>query len=534
MNDAHSEIVRLVREATANLAALERAAADGPTAVRSWAQAHFQALVAIERRLTRSAPQQAASPTPSEGHDPLVRALREFFASPDADDPIGVALAALQQITGARRGFVAIRRADGALEFPSARSLSEVELGDPEIEVSRTILDVAIRGGERPLLIDDASADARFAGHTSVQRLAVRAVLVVPLVHDGRAFGVVYLDNPAETAAFDHRRREAAVAFASAVAPQLWSALERGIGRARASDPRLAQLRRVYDLAGLVGESPAITAVAERLMAVAPTDAPTLITGETGVGKELLAALLHRNSRRARGPLITLRCPSAAAEDLPGRLRAALAQARGGTLVLDELDALTAEHQAILGAELDGERGRGDAARLVSTSRLALKQLDEAGALRAELLYRVCVVEVEVPPLRARARDVEALARHALRDISDRSRTTPVTLRREALARLEHYPWPGNVRELMNVLERAALEAGDAIGPEHLPPRVRDHAVLTPSSGAGLKEAVRAFRRRFVERVMSETGDDHKQAAAVLGVHPKYLYKLLRELREDE
>src|SRR5690606_17506288 len=115
-------------------------------------------------------------------------------------------------------------------------------------------------------------ADARFAGTTSVQRLAVRSVLAVPLVDEGRAYGVVYLDSPGEAAAFDPRRREAAGAFAAAVAAPLRAALAREpLTAARGPGARLAQLRRDHDLDGLHGDSPALTVVAERLLAVAPT-----------------------------------------------------------------------------------------------------------------------------------------------------------------------------------------------------------------------------------------------------------------------
>ena len=533
VSDARSEIQRLCREATASLQRLEAST----TSLRAWAQEHFAALVAIERAAARlgATPDPSPSVEADEVHAALLRALRGFSAATRDDDPVGAALGALMQIAGARRGFVAVRQADGALAFPSARSFSEVELGPPEIEVSRTILEAAIRGGAHPLAIDDARADARFAGTTSVQRLAVRSVLAVPLLDEGRAYGVVYLDSPGVAAAFDPRRREAAEAFAAAVAAPLRAALGRESltsGRAPGAGPRLAQLRRAHDLAGLCGESPALTVVAERLLAVAPTDAPALISGETGVGKQLVAALLHRNSRRATGPAITLRCVGAS-EGPPGRLRAALEQARGGTLILDEIDALAPAQQSILVAELDGERAREGGARVLAISRRNHRTLAADGALRAELLYRVCVVEIEVPPLRERALDIQAIARDVLATLAARQGAAPRRLHRDALARLEHYPWPGNIRELENVLASASLAASEVIGVEHLPAHLRDHEPIAPSSGAGIKEAVRAFRRRFVEQAMSEAGADHKQAAAALGVHPKYLFKLLRELRDD-
>jgi DNA-binding NtrC family response regulator len=229
---------------------------------------------------------------------------------------------------------------------------------------------------------------------------------------------------------------------------------------------------------------------------------------------------------------VFLRC-AGVAELFGPRLAAAIAESRGGTLVLDELDALAPADQGALAAELDAERTRERGARVLATSRRDLQTLSAAAALRPELLYRVCVVELQVPALRERARDIEAIARGVLAAIATRRDEPPRRLDPEALARLEHYGWPGNVRELASVLASAALGVGEVIGADALPPRLRDLEAIAPSSGIGLKEAVRAFRRRFVERAMSDSGWDHKQAAAALGVHPKYLFKLLRELRDD-
>ncbi|MEZ4384961.1 MAG: sigma 54-interacting transcriptional regulator [Nannocystaceae bacterium] len=540
MNDTASELLRRSQEAMTSLQRLEVAAATS-AGLRAWAQAHFAALMAIERAAGRLA---APPPSPREVADDglyaaLLRGLRECFAaetegSDDAeDDAAGRALRALMEIAGAQRGFVAALQDDGALAFPSARSFCAVELGEPEAEVSRTILEAAIRGGGRPLVVDDARADARFAGTPSVQRLAVRAVLAVPLMDEGRAYGVVYLDRPADAEAFDPRRREATEAFAAAIASPLRRAIENE-PRTRAPAPRsrLAQLRARHDLAGLDGDSPVLTAVAERLVAVAPTDAPVLITGETGVGKELCARLLHRNSRRAAGPWVALRCAGVPA--LFGeRLAAAIAASRGGTLVIDGIDALSPADQGALAAELDAERTRRSGARVLATSQRDLQGLTAAATLRPDLLYRVGVVELAVPPLRERARDLAAIARALLAAAAERRAEPPRRLDHEALARLERYPWPGNVRELEGALTSALLRADAVITADCLPAPIREHEAVAPASSVGLKEAVRAFRRRFVERAMTRSGWDHKQAAAALGVHPKYLFKLLRELRDD-
>ncbi|MEZ4451397.1 MAG: sigma 54-interacting transcriptional regulator [Nannocystaceae bacterium] len=531
MSDAKGENLRLVREA---MASLQRLDASSPEAARGWAQQHFAALVALERALLRPAAAAPADAGLAEAHAALVRTLGAFFVDPGAD-PIGAALEGLMTLAGAQRGFVAIRRADGALDFPSARTLSEVELGDPEAEVSRTILEAAIRGDGRPLQVDDASADARFAATPSVQRLAIRAVLVIPLVDAGRAFGVVYLDSPGASAGFDPRRRQAAEAFAAAAAGRVRAATgpEGAAASASTGGSRVEHLRRAHDLSGLCGEAPALAVALERALAVAPTDAPTLIAGETGVGKSLLARIIHRNSRRAAGPRVELRCADAGPDRLAA-LRDARARARGGTLILDGIDALSPPEQIALAAALEAARADADAARILAI-RGDPRAVDADAALRPELRYRVGVVELEVPPLRERRQDLEALAAHLLAESAARRGGATPRLRPDALACLEGHGWPGNVRELQNALEAASLAAaGGSIGPEHLPEPLRGRAVDPAAAGAGLKEAVRAFRRRFVERVMAESGDDHRQAAATLGVHPKYLYKLLRELREDE
>ena len=550
-----------LQKALQNIATLERLASARPVdadAVRTWARGHFRALLTLEqafRRVTKETRAAAPSPPPqSAAETEVLRSLADVTAA-DQSDSLGVALGALLQLTGAQRGFVALREPDGLLSFPVARAFGSLDISAPEAELSRTILEAALRGGSS-LRVDDARADSRFGAQGSVQALALRAVVVVPLAARGRPFGVLYLDNPARAAAFDDAACRAAESFASVVGPILARDLELSSLRFD-RDLRLEDLRERYKLQALIGRSKVMVDVMELVSRVAPRDATVLVTGETGTGKELVAQAIHANSARASGPLVAVNGGALPAElvesELFGHERGAFTgahtarvgrfeAARGGTLFLDEIGELPPSVQVKLLRVLESgtfERVgaskplRADV-RIVAATNRSLDAEVAAGRFRADLLFRLKVIEIRLPPLRERRGDVPLLVQHFVdrfcRDHAARARRIhPATM--EAL---DAYAWPGNVRELRNVLERAVILApADELTLDLLPPEIAGSAPGLPENH-GLKQAVRAFKKRFVERAFEACGDDHAAAAARLGVHPKYLYQLIRDLENEE
>src|SRR5207245_7271789 len=244
---------------------------------------------------------------------------------------------------------------------------------------------------------------------------------------------------------------------------------------------------------GPVGGSPAWSEVMKRARAAAPSDATVLLLGESGTGKELVARMIHRLSRRARGPYVRVNCAAipiemweseffghrkgsftGASADREGRFRLA----HRGTLFMDEIGTMPLAAQAkILRVLQDGEFYRlGDErptrvdVRIVAATNCDLPAEVAAGRFRQDLFYRLNVVRVDLPPLRDRPDDLPLLATRFARQIAARLGRPAAEIGAEVMAEMEAYPWPGNVRELQNVIERALiLNPGPTLGPLDLP-----------------------------------------------------------------
>jgi DNA-binding NtrC family response regulator len=316
--------------------------------------------------------------------------------------------------------------------------------------------------------------------------------------------------------------------------------------------------RRFKDL---VGTSPAMKAVYTLLDRIAETDATALITGETGTGKELAARAIHGRSRRCDAPMVAVNCAAVPANllesELFGHVRGAFTDARSdrkglfvqadhGTLFLDEVGEMPLEMQAKLLRVLEvrtvrpvgGQQEIPFDVRLVTATHRDLVASIEEGTFREDLYYRINVVELTMPPLRARGTDVLLLAQTFLEHFA-RQHGKPVQRISSPVAeRLLAYAWPGNIRELRNCVERAvALTRFDEVMVEDLPAQVRHyHAthVLIAANDPSELLPLAEVERRYIERVMEVVGGNKRQAAQVLGLDRATLYrKLERWSRKD-
>ena len=304
---------------------------------------------------------------------------------------------------------------------------------------------------------------------------------------------------------------------------------------------------------GITARSPAMMAVIRTIERVAPTPSTVLITGETGVGKELVARALHARSPRKDQLFVPLNCaaiPSelleaelfgvtrgaftGASQDRPGKFELA----HGGTVFLDEIGDMPHPMQAKLlrvlqeGSveRLGANRVRRVDVRVLSATHRNLEALVEAGGFRKDLFYRLNVVPIHVPPLRERTEDIRPIAT-ALVEAHSRRLGRDVRLSESLLQRLERHPWPGNVRELNNILERAVLLADSEVLKE----------VDLPSPGAAprgpgdrrpetLKVAVDRAEREAILAALKWTGDNKTRAAELLGVSVRTLWYKIRGL----
>jgi DNA-binding NtrC family response regulator len=334
----------------------------------------------------------------------------------------------------------------------------------------------------------------------------------------------------------------------------------------------LAHAGRVYDLTDqiralrqearktgrfgrLIGSSPAMQEVYDLISRVAPTDASVLLTGESGTGKELVAETLHELSRRSKGPFVAVNCgaisPSLIESELFGHERGSFTgasrthkghfeRARGGTVFLDEITEMPIELQVKLLRVLEtrkldrvgGEQPLSVDVRVIAATNRCPEEAVAEGKLREDLLYRLNVFPVTLPPLRARGDDIDRLANYFLK-LLNRAEGTHKRFIPEALIHLRCYHWPGNVRELNNVVQRAFILADEEIGPHYLlpPSAAKDDGGTHPlhfTVGVSIAEV----ERRLILATLDHCGGEKRRAAQILGVSLKTLYNRLNSYKQ--
>jgi DNA-binding NtrC family response regulator/predicted hydrocarbon binding protein len=285
---------------------------------------------------------------------------------------------------------------------------------------------------------------------------------------------------------------------------------------------------------------------------VAHFDSSLLITGESGVGKEVVARFIHEKSHRSDGPFVAVNC-SALPETLleaelfghrkgaftdASRDRAGLfEEAKGGTLLLDEIGDIPPSIQVKLLRVLQERKIRrlGENTlrpvdvRVIAATHRRLEEEVRGERFREDLFYRLRVVEIEIPPLRERPEDIVPLARFFTERLADRLRLPRLSLDASCLEILQAYPWPGNVRELENALERAAVvsESG-RIMPEHLPPGLREKGRQPMRMAASAGHTLAELEQEYILTVLEETEGNRTKAAEILGISPTTLWRKLK------
>jgi two-component system response regulator HydG len=337
-------------------------------------------------------------------------------------------------------------------------------------------------------------------------------------------------------------------------------ALELTLARAvqhRSLREEVKRLRRAVsggDPGRLLGSSPALARVVELLGRVADSEASVLITGESGTGKEVVARELHERSRRRGGPFVAINCaamPEPLLEsELFGHAKGAFtdatyakqglfAQAHGGTLFLDEIGDMPLGLQPKLLRALEERRVRpvGSAhevafdARVITATHRDLETAALERRFREDLYYRINVIHIALPPLRARGNDVLALAQHFIDTFAAASGKKVTGLSAPAAEKLLAYSWPGNVREVKNCIERAvALTRFADLAVEDLPEKIRDYRqshVLVAAEDAGGLVPMEEVERRYILRVLVAVSGNKTLAAQILGFDRKTLYRKL-------
>jgi DNA-binding NtrC family response regulator len=312
------------------------------------------------------------------------------------------------------------------------------------------------------------------------------------------------------------------------------------------------QLDAAYGFEGIIGDSPAIRQVIATIRQVAPSNIPVLITGESGVGKELVAAAIHKHSRREGKRYVTFNAAGQSEtlieDQLFGHVRGAYTGAErdregvfefadGGTLFLDEIGDMPMTMQSKLLRVLEtgevvrlgtNEPRRTDVRFISATNRDLRKHIGE-GHFREDLYFRIRGAEVPIPPLRERREDIPRLVQHALgRYAKELGRPIP-SITEPAMMRLVAYSWPGNVRELLNVVQKMVVMSGEQIDVRDVPGEIRTGDADAPSIGSLAGVGLDKLEKEAIRQTLAMTGGNREHAAAMLGIGERTLYRKLKE-----
>jgi Nif-specific regulatory protein len=460
------------------------------------------------------------------------------------------------EVTRAQRGFIALVDERKRLDFKVARNLEKGDVGKPQFQVSRSIIEKVTAEGET-ICLPDAMADATFGGAESVTRLQLLSVLCTPIIIADRVAGIIYVDNSNQRDIFDNAVADLLTAFSQQIAIALKNACV--FSDLKKSHQQLAsELRAKYQFDAIIGSGPAMTEILDLVAKVADADATVLIQWENGTGKELIARALHYNSSRRDKSFVTVNCGAIPTDliesELFGHVKGAFTGAvkdkrgkfelaDGGTIFLDEIGEMAPALQVKLlrvlqdgaFAPVGSETEKHCDVRVIAATNRDLKKMLADGAFREDLYYRLNVINMTVPPLRERREDILLLIDHFLGKYNKSEKLPRLSKAAEQI--LLDFDYPDNVRQLENIVHRAVILCkGEVIEVHHLPDELQASAVYgyTEKDGAVTfqerkQRATEKFERDELSRILTLTGGKVRESARVAGMDVKNLSEKLQK-----
>jgi predicted ATPase len=536
--------------------------------------------------VTRAAPAGPTADATLENLDAftVIKASHALASEIDREKLLGKLVSLVIANAGAQRGLL-IQESGGQMRVVAEARLADpgesVALEETSLETYDDLLHAVVRLTHRTgtkQSIDDAVHDPAWREDPYVVRRQPRSILCLPIVHQGRRRGILYLENNLAPNAFPAHRIEmlrvlsvqAAIALENS---QLYGEMKQEVERRRMAEDALLramseletlknrleaenvylqeEIRTQHGFEDIIGESPALLRVLHQVEQVAPSDANVLITGETGTGKELIARAIHGRSRRRDRSLVSVNCGAIASglveSELFGHEKGAFTGAigkkigrfelaDGGTIFLDEVGDLPADAQVKLLRVLQNgefERVGGNRTihvdvRVVAATHQDLDEAVHGGRFRSDLFYRLNVFPIRTPTLAERKDDIPALVRSFLHKLNMKFGRRIESIPRATLDALMAYSWPGNVRELRNIVERcfivssgSSLELGEWLV-------VPDRTALA-NPPATLEEAQREHIVDALERTAWRVSGE-RGAARLLGIKPTTLEARMKKL----
>jgi len=420
---------------------------------------------------------------------------------------------------------------------------------EPEVPFSRKVLETVVRE-RKAILANNALRDVRFGGSESVRTQNILSMVSAPLVVKDDVIGILHLDNLSRERAFS----EEDLRLAQTVARQLSGALAGAVAYSHLKADHDNLSRQVESRSLFVGSSEIVQKTILRAKKFALSDAPILLTGETGTGKEILARNMHLWSKRRDKPFVAVDCGLFTKElinsELFGYEKGAFTGAtsrkigkletgNGGTIFFDEIANLDLEIQSNLLRvlqEYEFQRIGGNVnikvdVRIITATNTDLFAAVEKGTFRKDLLNRLNVCEVYVPPLRDRKEDIPELIEFFIERHRMESLAEDIVLEDGLAQVLIDYDWPGNVRQLENVVRRLIISSDDGILKKaDLPAALKGESPFDVFEGKDYHTIVRNFKRQLIRRVLAESANKQTEAARKLGIQQSYLSKIMKSL----
>lgn len=466
----------------------------------------------------------------------------------DLDELLELIIDTATRITNAKASsLLLLDEKTRKLYFKVATGEKKDELGRFELDLGTGIAGHVAKNGE-PLLIPDVNKDPRWYRDISESiGFETRSIACVPMKVDGKVIGVVEIIDKEDGSAITDQDMNTLTSFADLASMATAHAKKFDQFKRENIDLR-EELAAKYQI---IGESNSLKKVVSDALKVANSKTSTLILGESGAGKELLARLIHRAGPRRSKPMIVINC-AALPETLleaelfgheKGAFTGALTRkigkfelADGGTMFLDEIGEMSTGMQAKLLQVLQegvfyrvgGNTPITVDVRVISATNRDIEDDVKEGRFREDLFYRLNVVQIHMPALRERKEDIPILANYFLNLFKEEKGAKDLKISQAAMRKMTEYDWPGNVRELKNAMERAVVMGnGKEILPQDLPISGRRLNEQGMEVGLTLKEAIDRFKREFILLNLRHTGGNRSKAAKLMNIQRTYLSRLI-------
>lgn len=530
-------------------------------------------------------------PSSESNRNQLLNALSKIVNSDlDFEESLSVLLETTVEVTSARSGFVLSINNDHLKVLsrhvePEENQPFSMDTTSIEEPVSKKIVRRAI-SEDRPLLIENASENETFQKFSTVRRLDLRSVLVVPVLAGTSPIGAIYLENSGVVNRFDQNDLDFVTSLAGEISGYLQNVREH-----KDRKEALEKIRKKYELAketlqtrykyeNIVGKSKSMQNVFETMDKVIPSNLNVIIEGETGTGKELAAQAIHYNGPRKDNPFLAVNCArfsetlleselfghvkgafTGADQDKPGLFE----QADQGTLFLDEISEMSPEMQAKLLRVLEtgnvrrigAEKTKHLDVRIICATNVDLQRAMEKETFRSDLYYRLEDAVIKMPPLEDRKEDIPLLIEHFLEELSKEENDLPKKeMEQEAIQELMTRSWPGNVRQLRSFVRQIAIFTGEqktiqkqnvleSLGerekPDEMPEQItaetdlpesaeQPSSDITPENFPTLEE----WEREAIQKALLCSEGNKKKAAELLGIARSTLYKKMNRFDLNE